>query len=395
MESDTLPSQHDQEIINDFIEESEDAFCEIESLLIDLEKNGFEHYQLSELMRRLHSMSFVLRLGGYDKTADLGERIVAILDKIIGEKLPFSELIVDVILVSVENLQSLTEKLFHKQTVDEVQFERKIQALDNLLICQPEDVGDVAVDILNEYSGKNLLYDAAGTVQSDDQQTRRPEFNAPSNLEIGLHFRNSLQETKLQQDQALTDLALFYDMMQRLEKSRPGLMGRGRILLRIVQAMNLEAGLEVDPLQMEAAVYMHDFGMVFVAGDRLDKPARLVAAENKALHEHPFVAAELMQRLGGWDEAVRIVMQHHERQDGSGYPERISGDGICGGAQMLAIADTVYAITHKQAYRNTSRPVLHAVAEINSCADTQFSRHWVDVFNKVIRKTGGSLLFDQ
>jgi HD-GYP domain-containing protein (c-di-GMP phosphodiesterase class II) len=135
--------------------------------------------------------------------------------------------------------------------------------------------------------------------------------------------------------------------------------------------------------------------MVFVAGDQLDKPARLVAAENKALHEHPFVAAELMQRLGGWDEAVRIVMQHHERQDGSGYPERISGDGICGGAQMLAIADTVYAITHKQAYRNTSRPVLHAVAEINSCADTQFSRHWVDVFNKVIRKTGGSLLFDQ
>ena len=87
-----------------------------------------------------------------------------------------------------------------------------------------------------------------------------------------------------------------------------------------------------------------------------------------------------------WDQASYIVLEHHEREDGLGYPAGLTGAHICPGAKILAIVDAFEARTHERAYStNLKRPFVRAVLEINRCAGTHFDPNWVNVFNEVGR----------
>ena len=191
-----------------------------------------------------------------------------------------------------------------------------------------------------------------------------------------------------------TDLSYFRDLMCKIEECNPNWIGRGDRILNLCVAMNKEAGYPVDAKQLEAAVFMHDFGMTFLPFSPLDKQGELDELERRKMQEHPLLGAELLYRIGHWDGAAKIVMQHHERQGGMGYPEGISGNSICDGAKILAIADALVAMTIKQSYRDYRRPVMRAIIEINSCKRAQFSEYWVEIFNTVI-KSYKKLIVDQ
>ncbi len=366
----------DGDVISDFMEDSREAFEEIESVLIGLERGGFDVESANAIMRRLHSLCCVLRLGSHVKVAEFGETMIAVLDRICAGKLSFDPLITDVLLFSAEHLRRYTEAVLANQPMNEARLENNRDALSLLLRAEPGDVADIAQDALEEFSEEKKLYVPDAVV---------PYGKAVSPPQDGAADVRGVAKQ--------ADLAFFRDLMDRIEYCNPDWLGRGQKILKLAAEMNRTAGMPVDAVQLEAAAFMHDFGMVFLPGEPLRSSTAFAGEQKTALHEHPLIGAELLYRIGGWDEAVRIVMQHHEREDGKGYPEGISAEAICDGAKILAIADTIYAMTHKQSYRSFGRPLLRAVAEINSCAGTQFSKPWVEVFNRVIRESGGALLF--
>ena len=88
-----------------------------------------------------------------------------------------------------------------------------------------------------------------------------------------------------------------------------------------------------------------------------------------------------------WREAANIVLQHHERVDGKGYPFGLTEDEICDGAKIIAIVDAIDARTHERVFMTTqARPLLRAAMEIGKHVDTQFSEKWVDVFKAVFQQ---------
>jgi HD-GYP domain-containing protein (c-di-GMP phosphodiesterase class II) len=97
--------------------------------------------------------------------------------------------------------------------------------------------------------------------------------------------------------------------------------------------------------------------------------------------------------LPNLEECAKIVYQHHERVDGSGYPEKISGSSITDGAKILAICDAFHSMTHSTPNKPLRKSILRAVVEINACRDKQFDSYWVDKFNTVVRtqRLGGFL----
>jgi HD-GYP domain-containing protein (c-di-GMP phosphodiesterase class II) len=114
----------------------------------------------------------------------------------------------------------------------------------------------------------------------------------------------------------------------------------------------------------------------------LHKQKKLEDAEFNLMRSHVYKSARLLENLNQWNEARKIVMQHHERIDGSGYPLGIKEDDICEGAKLLAILDTFDAITHARAYEtHRQMPKKKAVIEINRIARGQFSSKWMQAFN--------------
>ena len=128
------------------------------------------------------------------------------------------------------------------------------------------------------------------------------------------------------------------------------------------------------------ASLLHDIGKLQVAVEILNKPARLNNAEWDVVAAHPDTGAQLLGPLlawlGEWGGAVR---QHHEKFDGTGYPDGIAAADICRAARIVAIADSYEVMTAHRAYKKPMATIA-ARAELTRCAGTQFDPAYVRAF---------------
>jgi putative nucleotidyltransferase with HDIG domain len=136
--------------------------------------------------------------------------------------------------------------------------------------------------------------------------------------------------------------------------------------LRIAHA----AGVEVDP-QVEFGFLLHDIGKVAVPDAILFKPGPLSEEERALMVKHPEVGSEILRHIDFLDEAKGVVLHHHERWDGEGYPHGLAGEAIPLQARVFAVADTLDALTTDRPYRPACGWA-DARHEIRAGAGTQF-----------------------
>ena len=136
---------------------------------------------------------------------------------------------------------------------------------------------------------------------------------------------------------------------------------------------------EADLRDLEYGVILHDIGKIGIPDSILLKPGPLTPEEWKVMRTHPEVGRRLVENIPFLAGAVPIVYHHHERWDGHGYPEGLSGESIPLGARIFAVADALDAMTYDRPY---SRAVTleAARAEISRCAGTHFDPAVVDSF---------------
>lgn len=139
----------------------------------------------------------------------------------------------------------------------------------------------------------------------------------------------------------------------------------------------------IDPVRFRLAGDLHDVGKIGVPDAVLNKPDRLTGDEFALVRRHPEIGARILEHLVDDPLVLGVVRGHHERWDGTGYPDRLRGVSTPLPARVLAIADTLDAMTSSRAYR-TGLPWTDAVAEIRRCSGTQFDPAMVDVFDRVL-----------
>ncbi len=100
------------------------------------------------------------------------------------------------------------------------------------------------------------------------------------------------------------------------------------------------------------AALLHDTGKIGVPVTILDKPGRLSEEEFRIIREHPGVGARILEPISAYADALPIVLQHHERLDGRGYPNGLGGEDICLGARILAVCDAFDAMVSDRPYRS-------------------------------------------
>jgi putative nucleotidyltransferase with HDIG domain len=139
----------------------------------------------------------------------------------------------------------------------------------------------------------------------------------------------------------------------------------------LAERVALRMGLDQDQARdVRYAAMLHDVGKVAVPSEILLKPGPLTREEWEVMRQHVVVGGELLERVDAFAHIAPIVRASHERWDGEGYPDGLSGEGIPLGARIIAACDTYDAITTDRPYRPAATPKA-AVSELRRVAGTQ------------------------
>lgn len=160
--------------------------------------------------------------------------------------------------------------------------------------------------------------------------------------------------------------------------------GHSRRVERVALAIGRELGLSQAELDvLGQAARFHDIGKLAVPEAILLKPARLDGEEWQVIRRHPDESARLIERLGFLADALPAIRHHHERYDGSGYPDGLAGEDIPLGARIIHLADALDAMLTPRVYR----PALSSAAaleELRRGAGTQFCPRCLEALDRIM-----------
>ena len=132
---------------------------------------------------------------------------------------------------------------------------------------------------------------------------------------------------------------------------------------------------------------IHDVGKINVPAEILNKPGKLSKLEFQLIQEHAQAGYDIVKGVDFPWPIAEMVLQHHERLDGSGYPQGLKGDAMLAGAKILAVADVVEAMMSHRPYR-PALGIDAALAEIEKGKGTLFDPAAVDACVALFRQSG-------
>lgn len=139
---------------------------------------------------------------------------------------------------------------------------------------------------------------------------------------------------------------------------------------------------EPDQIEIYRGAFLHDIGKIGVADAILLKPGRLSIEEWDEMKRHPGIGHMILKQVSFLRSAVQTVLCHHERYDGTGYPQGLAGENIPIGARIFSVADAFDTMTSNRPYRK-ALTVERARDEVFRCAGTQFDPKVVEVFSSI------------
>lgn len=370
--------EENPEILADFLSTVEDELKQINTSVDEL-KYQVDDDGINSLFRALHTLKGNCEMVFLYPFVALTHRLEDVVADIRAGRAHFHPKIGDFICSACAEVEYLIRQVGIGEPVEQRLYDDCLALITE--VCDAEDQMRpiVALNALQKLDGDN---------NSDASQAAAAQPQPAA---------------KLISDEELSDIAAMEQGIIPPAWQKPGSLGflkflslqrdalisswEGRSLNELNFCLQLNELLDnpVDPAQLTAAVYMHDVGMAFIPHEVVDKPDLLEAAEFEMVKAHVFSGAQLLKQIGGWDEAAEIVLQHHERYDGSGYPRKLKGDQIHPGAVFIGLADTFGALTSPRAGRGRKKSLMGAMAEINASSNRMFAEAYVDIFNEVVK----------
>ncbi|MDD2914257.1 MAG: HD domain-containing protein [Gallionella sp.] len=356
----TYPVIHDREALGEFADSLMDHVPSIERDMAKLSREPGNRVVVADIFRALHNIKGDAALCRVEVAGLIAHPIESLLTRLRSGEVRYTPLLGEVILLALDRLELAIEVLVAGKTVEHLKLAALVEGLERMSSAPQAEIDPDATQLIKSVTG------------FEPQSTLRDSIG-------------KLPAKKGLKDSTTPDLQFFQSLALQFETRSPLFKGRTGRIHQLALDTNRVAGSPVDATQLEAAVYMHDVGMMFLPEEVWLNITSMSDEKRRILHSHPGFSAGLLDRMGGWEAAAEMVRQHHEMLDGAGYPGKLKGNEICPGAKILAIVDAFEAVMLKHSTRGHNRSILRAIAEINAC-NNQFAPEWIEPFNSVIRR---------
>lgn len=213
------------------------------------------------------------------------------------------------------------------------------------------------------------------------------------NLMRELRYRNEQEELIKQYTSQLESMFMrTVGLATTLCEMRdPYTVGHEQRVAEIAIAIGIEMGLDSHRIEgLKVGGYLHDLGKMSIPLEILGKPGKLNPIELMMIKQHPQAGYDVLKNIGFPWPVEQIALQHHERMDGSGYPNGLKGDEILLEARIIAVADVIESMSTHRPYRS-SLGLETALAEIETGIDAAYDRNVVDCCLRLFRDKGFKL----
>jgi putative two-component system response regulator len=182
-------------------------------------------------------------------------------------------------------------------------------------------------------------------------------------------------------------------MVNALEAKSRWTTGHSRRVSAYAEQIAREMGLgDTEVAEVKMAALLHDIGKIGLKDTILDKPSELTENEFGAMKRHAALGADILEDIKQLRHITPAIRNHHEKPDGSGYPNGINGPEIGLYAQIIHIADSFDSITADRPYRD-AQDKEYAITELKKFSGQQFEPGLVEAFLRVLeRETGGRVM---
>ncbi len=195
-----------------------------------------------------------------------------------------------------------------------------------------------------------------------------------------------IRNLQLYEDQQKTVLGSIKSLVSLLDMRVPQEYTHSPYFSRLV--MSIAGQLHLDEKQLQILRYaslLHDAGKIDIPLEILTKRTKLTTDEYNIIKNHPMKGAQILRPMQLLRPVIPIIMHHHEKYDGTGYPSRLKKRQIPFGARIMSVADAFEAMVYGRPYRERMN-ISSAIKEIKKKSGTQFDPRVVDAFLKITRK---------
>jgi diguanylate cyclase (GGDEF)-like protein len=215
------------------------------------------------------------------------------------------------------------------------------------------------------------------------------EHEDPVLLALGDHAGSILQAERMHAELRESYVGAVRMLSEAIDAKDPLLHGHSAEVARYAEAIGRRLEIEPDERRLlSLASLLHDVGTVAVSERVLLKPGPLNREEREVLELHPRIGAQVVSQVPALRPVAPTILHHHERYDGTGYPNGLRGDEIPAPARLLAVADAFSAMLHERPHR-PARTADEACAVLERGAGTQFDPDMVRLLVEEVRSDPG------
>lgn len=302
-----------------------------------------------------------------------------------------------ILIIDINGLKHINDTYGHKQG------DRLIYTLANILrkSCLPDDTiarwGDGEFIILISNKNKQYLLNLMYNIESKCKENRNFNFeisiamqsadkNEAANLESVINlaekklFRSKL--TNKQSSKNATIKALEETLYEKDRETEEHTFRIDKLSERLGRKLNLSQD-ELNELKLLSL--LHDIGKIGIPDNILSKPCKLTNEEWKIMKSHSEIGYRIANATPELKHVANEILCHHERFDGTGYPNGLQGEQIPVFSRIIAIVDSFDVITHKRAYKDAF-DINYAIYELERCSGTQFDPYFVNKFIEILKE---------
>lgn len=245
------------------------------------------------------------------------------------------------------------------------------------------DLVDLASKILNKVkeSGGNQIYSSLD-IKKESPRALKKHKEETADVQF---LKNKIEKLSKQANQSLSEAIFAFAKTLKVKDHYTG--EHTETTVHYATEIARELDLPRDEIEhVRQAAILHDLGKIGISEKILLKPAKLTKKEFNDVKKHPQIGVDIIRPLQFLHPLIPLVLYHHERWDGKGYPRGLKTDEIPVGARIIAIADVYQALISTRPYRKKAYSKSEAIKIIANGSGTQFDPYIVSSFLKILKQ---------